>query len=158
MSSLKEIKLEVLLLRKSSDRDYVLCARIGYIPLKYFRFTGDNSYDELPQCVHWKQDSIEYDLTYNEAISRISGFGVNARICNNACSIKRMVDLTQELPVEVDVLCYYIFYNKETEDDYSPVSYPVVKQQLYYQRTNGQLIIFTRSNYEVNENIGTWSH
>lgn len=143
-----------------NNRTYAVCARIMHIPLKYFRHTGTDIYDELPTATNITQTCIEDGLTYKEAIKRISESHLDYRTEDGKnCSTKRIEDLTRNLPTwyKVDVLCYYIYYLRdswdEMEEEFVPTSYPVAKQQLYYQRTNGELRIFSIIGREVNDYI-----
>lgn len=146
--------------KNSSNRTYAVCARIMHIPLRYFRYTGTTSYDELPSATNVTQTCIEDGLTYEEAIKRISDNHLDYRTDGGIkCSTKRIEDLTRNLPswYKVDVLCYYIYYLHDTwdieEDEFIPTSYPIAKQQLYYQRTNGELRVFTVIGQDVNDYI-----
>lgn len=134
------------------SKDYVICARIIHIPLKRFDFTGESLYKDIPMYDNATQKPIEKNLYYDEAISKIRDIPINFRTAGKITgSIKRLVDLTKNIPADqdIDVMVYYVYYSGDNPED----SYPVAKQRLFYQRTNGRLIIFNRG---VNENIGFW--
>lgn len=136
------------------NEKYSLCARILHIPLNRFHYTEDTQVEFLPPSVNMTQTCIKSNLNYKAAIDEISNSHYNYK--NNTlgpCSIKRLVDLTEPLAADedIDVLCYYIYYTEGKESEF-----PVAKQLLYYQRTNGELRVFTKLGSEVLENINRY--
>lgn len=131
--------------------NYVICARFIKIPLKRFDFTGEDYYQPIPDYSEATQQPMIYDLTYDKACAIIRDTKINFITGNKVRgSIKRLVDLTQDIGAEdlIDIMQYYIYYLNKEKDP--PVSYPTAKQTLYYQRTNGRLVVFNKG---ITENL-----
>ena len=135
----------------ATKNHFVVCGRVMRIPLCCFDYKERDSFSIVPDSISYKQYCLKNELSYKEAISCLTDHDEETlyRFNDKQYSLKMVKDLNVEIEYNhpIDVLRYVVFYSDMEIGGKD--CYPVCFQQLYYQRTSGELRIYASVGNEI---------